>query len=227
MTALVRWAETALGYQFKDPTLLELALTHRSASRANNERLEFLGDAMLSYCVAALLSADQPDATEGDLSRARAALVNRDTLAGIGRDIGIDEQIRLGAGEISSGGAQRNSALADAVEAVIGAVVLDGGAGEAENLIRRLLAVALETLPAAEALKDSKTRLQEWLQAKGLGLPIYAVAEVSGKDHNQQFAVTCTVAALNRVARGRGTSRRRAEQAAAEAMLIELKGGDG
>jgi ribonuclease-3 len=227
VTGLVRWAATALGYQFKDLTLLELALTHRSASRDNNERLEFLGDAMLSYSVAALLYADKPEASEGDLSRARAALVNRETLAGIGRGLGIDAQIRLGAGEISSGGAQRESALADAVEAIIGAVVLDGGAGEAEALIRRLLSGALESLPAAEALKDAKTRLQEWLQAKGLGLPVYAVAEVSGKDHNQHFAVTCTVAALNRVARGRGTSRRRAEQAAAEAMLIELKGGDG
>ena len=225
MTA--RWAETALGYSFKDEHLLELALTHRSAARDNNERLEFLGDAFLTYCVAALLYADQPEASEGDLSRARAALVNRETLAGVGRAIGIDAQIRLGAGELSSGGAQRQSALADAVEAIIGAVVLDGGATEAEALIRRLLANALEALPAAEALKDSKTRLQEWLQARSLGLPVYAVAEVSGKDHNQQFAVTCTVAALNRVARGRGTSRRRAEQAAAEAMLIELKGGDG
>lgn len=227
MTGLVRWAETALGYRFRNPDLLELALTHRSASRDNNERLEFLGDAMLTYCVAALLYADQPEASEGDLSRARAALVNRETLAGIGRAIGIDEQIRLGAGELSSGGAQRESALADAVEAIIGAVVLDGGETEAQALIRRLLANALETLPSTEALKDAKTRLQEWLQARGLGLPVYAVAQVSGKDHNQQFAVTCTVGAPNRVASGRGTSRRRAEQAAAEAMLIELKGGDG
>ena len=227
MTGLVRWAEAALGYRFKDPALLELALTHRSASRDNNERLEFLGDAMLSFSVAALLYADQPEASEGDLSRLRAALVNRETLAGIGRAIGIDAQIRLGAGEISSGGAQRESALGDAVEAIVGAVVLDGGTTAAEALIRRLLADALAALPAAEALKDAKTRLQEWLQARALGLPVYAVAEVSGKDHNQQFAVTCTVAALNRVARGRGTSRRRGEQAAAEAMLIELKGGDG
>jgi ribonuclease-3 len=227
VTGLVRWAEAALGYRFRDPALLELALTHRSASRDNNERLEFLGDAMLSYSVAALLYAGQPEATEGDLSRARAALVNRETLARIGRAIGIDEQIRLGAGEISSGGAQRQSALGDAVEAIIGAVVLDGGAGEAEALIRRLLKDTIETLPAAEALKDAKTRLQEWLQARGRDLPVYAVAQVSGKDHNQQFAVTCTVAALGRVANGRGTSRRRGEQAAAEAMLIELKGADG
>jgi ribonuclease-3 len=227
VTDLARWAETALGYRFSDHGLLALALTHRSASRDNNERLEFLGDAMLSYVVAALLYSQQPEASEGDLSRARAALVNRHTLAGIGRAIGIDSQIRLGAGELSSGGAQRESALADAVEAIIGAVVLDGGAAAAETLIRQLLAEPLRSLPAAEALKDSKTRLQEWLQARGLGLPAYAVTGVTGRDHNQQFAVTCTVAALNQVAQGCGTSRRRAEQAAAEAMLIELKGGDG
>jgi ribonuclease-3 len=227
VTDLARWAETALDYRFRDPKLLELALTHRSASRDNNERLEFLGDAMLSYSVAALLYVLQPEASEGDLSRARAALVNRHTLAGVGRAIGVDGQIRLGAGELSSGGAQRESALADAIEAIVGAVLLDGGTAEAEALIHRLLADALKSLPAAEALKDSKTRLQEWLQARGLGLPVYAVAEVSGRDHNQQFAVTCTVAALGRVANGRGTSRRRGEQAAAEAMLIELKGADG
>jgi ribonuclease-3 len=227
VTGLVRWAETALGYRFADPRLLELALTHRSASRENNERLEFLGDAMLSFSVAALLYALQPSASEGDLSRARAALVNRRTLARIGRVIGIDQQLTLGAGELSTGGAQRESALADAVEAVIGAVVQDGGAVEADRLIRRLFAEELRTLPPAEALKDSKTRLQEWLQARGLGLPVYSVDGVSGKDHNQQFAVTCTVAVLNRAASGRGTSRRRAEQAAAEAMLIELKGADG
>jgi ribonuclease-3 len=227
VTDPARWAKAALGYSFRDGQLLELALTHRSASRDNNERLEFLGDAMLSFSVASLLYADQPEASEGDLSRLRAALVNRETLAGIGRAIGIDGQIRLGAGEVSSGGAQRESALADTVEALIGAVVLDGGAAEAEALIRRLLADALRNLPAAAALKDAKTQLQEWLQGRALGLPVYTVAQVSGKDHNQQFAVTCTVAALNRVATGRGTSRRRAEQASAEAMLIELKGGDG
>jgi ribonuclease III len=227
VTGLARWAETVLGYRFTDPRLLELALTHRSASRDNNERLEFLGDAMLSFSIAALLYAEQPAASEGDLSRARAALVNRRTLARIGRVIGIDNQLRLGAGELSSGGAQRESALADAVEAVIGAVVQDGGEGEADRLIRRLFADEFRALPPADALKDAKTRLQEWLQARGLGLPGYAVDGVSGKDHNQQFAVTCTVAALNRAASGQGTSRRRAEQAAAESMLIELQGADG
>jgi ribonuclease-3 len=227
VTDLARWAENALGYRFADPALLELALTHRSASRNNNERLEFLGDALLSFSIAALLYERQGDASEGDLSRARAALVNRRTLADIGRGIGIDAALKLGAGELSSGGAQRESALADAVEAVIGAVVQDGGPIEADRLIRRLFAEPLRSLPAAEALKDAKTRLQEWLQGRGLGLPVYAVDGVSGKDHNQTFAVSCTVAALNQVARGRGPSRRRAEQAAAEAMLIELNGGDG
>jgi ribonuclease-3 len=227
VTDLARWAETVLGYRFSDPRLLELALTHRSAARENNERLEFLGDAMLSYSIAALLFTHRADADEGDLSRARAALVNRRALAGIGRLIGIDAKLRLGAGELSNGGAQRESALADAVEAIIGAVVLDGGTPAADQLIGRLFARDLESLPPAEALKDPKTRLQEWLQARGRGLPVYEVAGVSGKDHNQQFDVCCTVVSLNQVARGRGSSRRRAEQAAAEAMLIELKGGDG
>ena len=227
MTVLARWAESALGYRFSNLDLLELALTHRSASRDNNERLEFLGDAMLSYCVAGLLYAQQPSANEGDLSRARAALVNRQTLAAIGRTLGIDSRLRLGAGEQSSGGGQRESALADAVEAIIGAVVLDGGEVEANRLIRRLLEAHLAALPSPEALKDAKTRLQEWLQARNLGLPVYSVTEVSGKDHNQQFAVNCAVASLNLASNGQGSSRRRAEQAAAEAMLIELNGGDG
>lgn len=226
MTALARWAERELNYRFSDPSLLDLALTHRSASRDNNERLEFLGDAQLSFSVARLLYSERPDASEGDLSRARAALVNRRTLAAIGRRIGIDDHLNLGPGELSNGGAQRESALADAVEAVIGAVVLDGGPEPADALVRHLLAERIEALPDAEALKDPKTRLQEWLQGRGLGLPVYAVDAVSGKDHNQLFTVSCTVGARNRIVSGSGSSRRRAEQAAAEVMLIELRDGD-
>lgn len=226
MTDRARWAARELGVEFADPGLLDQALTHRSASKKNNERLEFLGDAMLGTSVAALLYERRPDASEGDLSRARAALVNRRILARIGRRIGIDEQLMLGAGELGSGGAQRDSALADAVEAVIGAVMLDGGFAAADGLVRRLLDEACSELPDAETLKDSKTRLQEWLQGRGLGLPVYAVDEVSGRDHNQLFAVSCTVAARAEPARGQGSSRRRAEQAAAEAMLIELTSGD-
>jgi len=227
VTELARWARRELGLEFSDPELLEQALTHRSASRNNNERLEFLGDAMLGYSVASLLYEREPDASEGDLSRARAALVNRRTLADVGRRIGIDAELRLGGGELSNGGAQRDSALADAVEAVIGAVVLDAGHEAADRLVRRLLEEQLDSLPDAEALKDAKTKLQEWLQARSLELPDYAVDGVSGSDHNRVFAVSCRVASRNKVATGRGSSRRRAEQAAAEAMLVELQGGDG
>lgn len=227
MTDASRWAKRELDLEFADPTLLEQALTHRSASRINNERLEFLGDAMLGLSVASLLYETRPEASEGDLSRARAALVNRRTLARVGRSIGIDEQLKLGAGELGSGGAQRDSAIADAIEAMIGAVLLDGGREAADALVRRLLAGSLESLPAADALKDAKTKLQEWLQARGLGLPVYAVDAVSGRDHNQTFAVSCKVASRAEPVTGRGSSRRRAEQAAAQAMLIELSSGDG
>lgn len=227
MTDRARWARQSLGLEFSDPALLEQALTHRSASRTNNERLEFLGDAMLGTTAAFLLYAERPEASEGDLSRARAALVNRRALAKIGRQLGVDDHLRLGAGELSSGGAQRESALADAVEALIGAVLVDSGYEAADSLVRRLLAGPLAGLPEAEALKDAKTRLQEWLQARGLGLPDYSVDEVSGKDHNQVFAVSCSVASLDKAVAGRGSSRRRAEQAAAGAMLIELTSGEG
>lgn len=227
MTDRAHWAERELAYQFSDSSLLERALTHRSASRDNNERLEFLGDAMLGLTVARELYERRPDSTEGDLSRARAALVNKQTLADIGRRIQIDEQLILGAGELRSGGAQRTSALADAVEAVIGAIVLDGGYGAGDQVVCRLLAETLTNLPDSELLKDPKTRLQEWVQAYGQGLPVYEVDEVSGSEHNLQFVVSCHVAARDTLVTGRGSSRRRAEQAAAEAMLIELKRGDG
>jgi ribonuclease-3 len=226
VTDAVRWARQALGLTFSDPTLLQQALTHRSASRVNNERLEFLGDAMLGASVASWLYEHRPEVSEGDLSRARSALVNRRMLARIGRSIGIDQQLTLGAGELSNGGAQRDSAIADAVEALIGAVLRDLGHAEADRLVRRLLEVPFAELPDAEALKDAKTRLQEWLQARGLGLPDYSVDGVSGSDHNQVFAVSCRVVSLDKTASGRGSSRRRAEQAAADAMLVELTGGD-
>lgn len=226
MTDRARWAERELAYQFSDPLLLEQALTHRSASKDNNERLEFLGDAMLGFVIAKTLYRLRPTASEGDLSRARAALVRKETLAGVGRQIGVDRQLVLGSGELRTGGAQKSSALADAIEAIIGAVVLDGGYAAGENLIARLFAGPLADLPDSAALKDPKTGLQEWLQARGLGLPDYSVAEVSGSDHNQHFAVTCRIDAIDKLSTGRGSSRRRAEQAAAEAMLIELQSRD-
>ena len=216
------WAETRLNYTFQDPTLLERALTHRSASKHNNERLEFLGDALLSYAVARELYSRRPDDAEGDLSRARAALVKQATLAAIGQSLAIDSVIVLGQGELRSGGAQRAAVLADAVEAVIGAVLLDGGAEVAEGLVRRLLAEQLDNLPDAEALKDAKTKLQELMQGRGLGLPRYSVDRIEGRDHAQTFNVTCEVVAKGLRTVGQGVSRRGAEQEAAAAMIAEL-----
>jgi ribonuclease-3 len=217
-----RWADKHLGYRFTDPSLLEQALTHRSASKSNNERLEFLGDAFLNFTVARQLYALRPDDTEGDLSRARASLVNKSVLAGIGREIEIGAQIVLGSGELRSGGAQRSSALADTLEAIIGAVLLDGGHQAASDLIQSLFAGRLELLPDADALKDPKTKLQEWLQGRGFQLPRYVVDLVLGRDHNQVFTVTCHINEKERRTTGTGSSRRRAEQDAAAAMLAAL-----
>ena len=224
MSARARWAEAQLRYTFKDPTLLELALTHRSASRHNNERLEYLGDSFLNFAIARRLYDLRPDGTEGDLSRARAALVKQPTLVAVGQRLGIDTQIVLGAGELRSGGAQRGAMLADAVEALIGAVLLDGGAAAAEALIDLLFAEPFANLPDAAALKDPKTRLQEWLQGNGLSLPSYTVRAVEGRDHEQTFIVNCKVGEKNAATTGQGPSRRRAEQEAAAAMLSVLTG---
>ena len=225
MNARARWAEAHLHHRFEDPLLLELALTHRSASKHNNERLEFLGDSFLNFTIARRLYALRPDGNEGDLSRARASLVNQATLADLARDIGVDAQLVLGRGELRSGGAQRAAVLADALEALIGAVLLDGGHGPAERLIDELYAERFEQLPEAADLKDPKTRLQEWLQGRGLTLPAYTVDSVRGREHEQVFTVVCEVGERNARTIGRGRSRRLAEQEAAAAMLAELADG--
>lgn len=224
MSSRAAWAERELRYRFTDTSLLDAALTHRSASRLNNERLEFLGDAFLNFAIAKRLYEIRPDDDEGDLSRARAALVKKPTLATIGQALGIDSIIIVGPGELRSGGARRSAVLADAVEALIGAVLLDGGTEAAEALIDRLYAQWLAELPAAEALKDSKTQLQEWLQGRGMRLPIYSVASISGLEHQRVFTVVCEVTERNLKASGSGASRRRAEQQAAAAMLAVLTG---
>jgi ribonuclease-3 len=199
-------------------------LTHRSASKNNNERLEYLGDSFLSYAIARRLYDLRPGDSEGDLSRARAALVKQPTLAAIGQRLGLDSQIILGAGELRSGGAQRGAVLADAVEGLIGAVLLDGGAGAAEALIDLLFAQDFANLPDAAELKDAKTRLQEWLQGNGFRLPVYSVKSVQGRDHEQTFLVACTVEERDAHTTGQGSSRRVAEQEAAAAMLAVLTG---
>jgi ribonuclease-3 len=212
------------GYQFGEPAWLEQALTHRSASSANNERLEFLGDSILNFVIAEEVFHRRPDSPEGDLSRLRANLVNKQSLAEIARVIQLGDDIHLGSGELKSGGHRRDSILADALEAVFGAIYLDGGFVAARDVIVRLYSERLSDLPSAHQLKDPKTRLQEHLQARGHALPDYEVREVDGASHEQSFEVACYVNALDQSTSGRASSRRKAEQQAAQAMLDALSG---
>lgn len=215
-----------LGHEFADPTFVQAALTHRSASNQNNERLEFLGDAILGMVVADILYRHEENWPEGDLSRLRASLVNRDTLAGIGSVLGLGDWLALGPGELKSGGFRRKSILADAIEALIAAVYLDVGPTHgyqaARDFIIRLYGERLVDLPSPDQLKDPKTRLQEWLQARNDALPEYELISVTGKAHEQQFSISCSLEKLSLQTLGKGRSRRVAEQLAAEAMLKKL-----
>jgi ribonuclease-3 len=211
-----------LGYQFKDGALLTQALTHRSADALNNERLEFLGDAILGFVIAAALYRRHPNRPEGMLSRLRSNLVNRESLAIIASELSLGEHLKLGPGELKSGGARRKSILADALEALIGAVYLDSDFTTTKVLILRLFNERLTHLSATDVLKDPKTRLQEYLQARGLALPEYAIVSVAGADHRQTFTIRCRIAMLKLEAMGEATSRRRAEQAAAADLLDRL-----
>lgn len=213
------WLQERLGCRSVDPALLERALTHRSHGPEHNERLEYLGDAVLTFVVAEILFRRFPDATEGELSRYRASLVSGEALAAIAADIGLGAQLRLGDGEMKSGGQRRATILADALEAVFGAIFLDAGLDAARAAALALFGDALESLPAASDLKDAKTRLQEWLQGRGFALPAYTVLEVTGEPHEQQFRVRCDVADLAVTAVAEGSSRRRAEQEAAQRIL--------
>lgn len=208
-----------LGYEFDDENLARAALTHRSAGSRHNERLEFLGDALLDLAISEALLQRVPDASEGDLSRLRASLVRRDALAEIAATLDLGRFLRLGAGEVRTGGSQRRSILADTLEAVLGAVFIDGGYEPARRCVLRLYAQRLENLPDAQTLRDPKTRLQELLQARGLEPPVYEVTSVAGAAHAQRFEVLCTVAPLAIRCAGEGTSRRRAEQKAAAGVL--------
>lgn len=216
-----------LGYRFADPTLLRNALTHRSAGGLNNERLEFLGDAVLGLVIAEALYKRYPDASEGELSRLRASLVRKQTLAELARDLCIGDCLRLGSGELKSGGFRRDSILADALEAIFGAVYLDSGFAACAGLIIHLYAERLERLPVRPlAVKDPKTRLQELLQGRRLELPEYRVVSVHGDAHEQVFEVECRAPSVGETTLGYGSSRRRAEQQAAQQMLA-LLGADG
>ena len=213
------WLQQRLGCSFADTRLLFQALTHRSVGSANNERLEFLGDAVLSFVVAEMLFEAHPEASEGELSRYRASLVSGEALGAIALELGLGAYLRLGEGELKSGGQQRASILADALEALIGAVYLDRGLDAARALATRLLQRRLDELPGASELKDPKTRLQEWLQGRGLPLPVYEVLEISGEPHEQLFRVRCDIGELAIAAEAEGSSRRRAEQEAASLVL--------
>ena len=217
-----RWVRGQLGYELRDEALFAAALTHRSAGRPHNERLEFLGDGVLNMLVAEHLYRDFPTAAEGDLSRLRAWLVSAPPLAEIAASIELGEELRMGSGELKTGGFRRESILADALEAVIGAVYLAGGLEAARGVVSKLFADRLSRLPDPQELKDPKTRLQEYLQSRGLTLPTYEVVRTEGEVHAQTFWVRCEAVALSLVATGQGLSRRRAEQEAAALVLKEI-----
>lgn len=212
----------ALGYHFKHKDYLTTALTHSSAGSHNNERLEFLGDALLSCIVAEALFERFPYASEGELTRSRANLVKRDTLAQIAQRLELGMYLRLGGGELKSGGWQRASIIADALEALIGAIYLDAGIATCKEVVLCLLREHLDNLSPHKISKDPKTRLQEYLQANQQPLPTYRVLSTEGAPHAQYFEVECIVPCLSRPAYGRGESRRRAEQAAALQALSFL-----
>lgn len=213
-----------LRHRFDDPALLAAALTHRSADRRrHNERLEFLGDGVLSMVIAAELYRRRPEAREGELSRLRALLVRRETLAEIAAELDLGAHLQLGGGELKSGGHRRASILSDALEAVLGAVFLDGGYEAARAEVLAMYGERLDRLPAAEGLKDPKTRLQELLQGRQLPLPEYRIAAVEGAAHAQRFVIECRVEGLARPVTGEGASRRKAEQDAAAKALARLE----
>jgi ribonuclease III len=210
-----------LPHHFRDASLAALALTHRSAGKPNNERMEFLGDALLGAIVAEMLYETHPKAAEGEMSRLRAQLVNGQALAVVARELELGDRLKLGSGELKSGGYRRDSILADAFEALVAAVYLDGGFDACRNTVRALFADRVSALPRSS--KDAKTRLQEWLQARSWPLPQYELVATEGEDHARIFQVNCVVIEPQAITSpGRGGSRRLAEQDAAEAVLCRL-----
>ncbi|MEP7207682.1 MAG: ribonuclease III [Casimicrobiaceae bacterium] len=214
-----------LDHAFRHPELLRQALTHRSYGAEHNERLEFVGDAVLDCVIAVALYERFPRIAEGDLSRVRANLVNRDTLARLARALDVGTELRLGEGELRSGGKERPSIMADALEAVFGAVFVDAGFDAARRVVERVYAEDLEGVDPALSGKDAKTRLQEWLQARRVPVPEYHVASVAGETHAQTFTVECRIPALEIITQGQGPSRRVAEQDAAERAYLLVGAG--
>ncbi len=215
-----------LGHRFADSTLLQRALTHRSFGADHNERLEFLGDAVLAMTVSTLLYAHFSASDEGDLTRVRAHLVREDSLHRAALTLGLPDTLRLSEGEARGGGAQRPSILADAVEALIGALYLDGGLAAATGLVRQLFGEVIASSEVDSWSKDAKTELQEWLQARRLAVPTYRIVATRGQAHAQTFDVECAVPTLGLAEQGEGRSRRIAEQEAARRMLGHLKASD-
>ncbi len=213
--------ENRLGYSFNNTTLLEQALTHRSKGKNNNERLEFLGDALLETILSDILFHQRPSANEGDLTRLRATMVRGATLAMLADDLQLQDYIRVGSGELRTGGYRRASTLADAFEAVVAAIYLDCGSfDQTFAIVSRLYQQQLAALPEAQQLKDPKSRLQEWLQSRNKDKPIYRQLDISGPDHDKQFEVSCSVGEKTTTAIA--SSKKKAEQAAADAMLQSL-----
>ncbi len=223
MSAL-RALEDRVGYAFRDRSLLSRALTHRSKSADNNERLEFLGDSILGFVAAEWLYQNFPDVAEGKLSRMRSTVVRRETLAWVARAVGLQEALILGEGELKSGGANRDSILADAVEALIGAVYLDAGIDEARKLVTDRFGHVLDSMTPESVYKDPKSRLQEYLQQRGRPVPVYEVVKVDGEAHRQVFHVACNIEGCDEPVTASGSSRRNAEQSAAEKAFSILTG---
>lgn len=219
MKNATRWLEKTLAYRFQDVELFQQALSHRSATHKNNERLEFLGDAVLDFVISDYLYRQLPDTSEGDLSKLRSTLVKDESLAALASELGIGEHLVLGSGEMKSGGHRRESILADAFEAVIAAIFLDGGIEACRQVVDHVFSERLRNLPDLKDLRDSKTRLQEWLQARKLALPDYTLVNVTGADHKQRFTVACNVAEMSVTTEGEARSRRKAEQKAAGKMM--------
>jgi ribonuclease-3 len=212
-----------LGHVFAQPQLLERALTHRSYAPEHNERLEFLGDSVLGCVIAKHLYASYPQLNEGDLSRLRSNLIKEETLAGLAQQLDLGSYLKLGEGERKSGGFRRPSILADAMEALFGAVLLDSGFEAAEKVVLGLFVPYLQKVDVLTLGKDPKTLLQEHLQARRIPLPAYSVVEIQGEAHAQSFQVECAIPALKIISRGEGSSRRNAEQQAAQAAYQQLK----
>ena len=215
--------QRVLGYKFSDPQLLALALTHRSAGGTNNERLEFLGDSIVNHIIAEALYRQFPESREGEMSRMRASLVKGDTLAEVARELHLGEYLSLGRGERKSGGHRRGSILADTFEAIVGAILLDSGVEKCRECVLIWFTSRLQQLTEGAAGKDAKTRLQEYLQGRNHPLPEYELLNVQGDDHDQSFHVACRLDKQGFVAKGNGSSRRKAEQAAARSALEKLE----